>query len=132
MARSKVQVWVVSQQSILLLKLIASRGGGWQPITGWVESGESGIQAAQRELREETGIDGVPDGPLRSLEFEVNRPFYQGQVTEAVFVLYLKVKPPIQVDPKEHDAYEWVSAKKAIQRLRYASQRDSLSFLKGI
>jgi lipoyl(octanoyl) transferase len=48
---------------VLLLKRSPARGGFWQPVTGRIEPGETPLQAARRELREETGAD-VPVEPL--------------------------------------------------------------------
>lgn len=47
-----------SQDTILLLKRAGSHGAGtWAPPGGWVEPGESLLQAAVREVREEVGMD---------------------------------------------------------------------------
>jgi lipoyl(octanoyl) transferase len=48
---------------VLLLKRSPARGGFWQPVTGRIEPGEAPIEAARRELLEETGAD-VPVTPL--------------------------------------------------------------------
>ena len=52
-----------SDGQVLLLKRAPARGGFWQPVTGRIEPGEAPIEAARRELREETGAD-VPVEPL--------------------------------------------------------------------
>ncbi len=54
---------VAADGRVLLLRRAPERGGFWQPVTGRIEPGEAPIEAARRELREETGAD-VPVTPL--------------------------------------------------------------------
>ena len=43
----------------LVLKRRAERGGFWQTVSGGIEDGEAPVDAAAREVREETGCDWV-------------------------------------------------------------------------
>ena len=52
----KVQVWIVCEEEVLLLRVLPERGGGWHPITANVEKGEKLPDCAKRETFEETGI----------------------------------------------------------------------------
>ncbi len=80
---------VASDGRVLLLKRAPARGGFWQPVTGRIDPGEMAIEAARRELREETGADvaveplgyrhgfaidhevmGRPPGPVRGADEE--------------------------------------------------------------
>jgi lipoyl(octanoyl) transferase len=54
---------VAADGRVLLLKRAPERGGFWQPVTGRIDPGETPIEAARRELREETGAD-VAVAPL--------------------------------------------------------------------
>ena len=54
---------VAADGRVLLLRRPPARGGFWQPVTGRIEPGERPIEAARRELCEETGAD-VAVAPL--------------------------------------------------------------------
>jgi 8-oxo-dGTP pyrophosphatase MutT (NUDIX family) len=60
--RTNVQVFVFCKNptfSVLVLKRTPERSGYWQPVCGGVENGEDMIEAALREVSEETGIEKV-------------------------------------------------------------------------
>jgi lipoyl(octanoyl) transferase len=54
---------VAADGRVLLLNRAPERGGFWQPVTGRIDPGETPIETARRELREETGAD-LPVAPL--------------------------------------------------------------------
>ena len=54
---------VAADGRVLLLRRSAERGGFWQPVTGRIDPGETPLETARRELREETGAD-VEVAPL--------------------------------------------------------------------
>ena len=76
--RLKVQVWIytrvpeIPHPLFLLLKTRLDRGEFWQPVTGGVEAGETVLNAALREAREETGLvfASTPDPIGGSFTFE--------------------------------------------------------------
>ncbi|MEM7401908.1 MAG: dihydroneopterin triphosphate diphosphatase [Pseudomonadota bacterium] len=88
----------------------------WQSVTGSLEWDENSTQAAARELQEETGIQGLT---LHDCEFAQNfeiykiwRDRYEPGVTENkehVFLLKLPEKIDIQLDPREHEEFMWLS-----------------------
>jgi 8-oxo-dGTP pyrophosphatase MutT (NUDIX family) len=49
--------------------LIKTHEGRWQLPKGWVEEGEAHASTAQREVREETGLDGEVVGPIDSIDY---------------------------------------------------------------
>ena len=93
----------------------------WQSVTGSLEWDEMPLEAANRELNEETGLanQDIQDCHF-SQNFEIYsiwRERYAPGVThnlEHVFCVQLPETIEIQLDPKEHIEYKWLSRKKAI------------------
>ena len=112
MIKRKVQVAVIyrnqsKQNKLLLLKLIPERGGHWQNVTGHVEKNETLIEAAQRELTEETSI--APNhfqiiDPKFSFEFTDR---FQEQRYESGYIAWVDTDQII-IDPIEHTEFKWV------------------------
>ena len=102
--KQKVQIVVTSHDSILLLKLNEERGGFWQNATGSVELNETFIEAAQRELLEETGIKASLINLPMEIEFHDRWGF---DVVEKIFHCSLSSKLYIKLS-EEHQNYKWV------------------------
>jgi len=95
----------------------------WQSVTGSKDhADESFKETAVREVREETGIDCSPASPLhvhlRDWELENVYPIYPrwlhryapGVVfnTEHVFGLQVPEGTAVQLEPREHTAFQWL------------------------
>lgn len=109
----QVVVRVLDDDAYLLLKRNPSNGGFWQPVTGYVEPGESLSDAARREVEEETGIH-IPTSALIRLPyvhcFAIARSLLShpsgGPVVmrEHSFALPLEKRPlNIRLDAREHE-----------------------------
>ena len=103
---------------VLLLKRTEERGGFWQPVTGKVERGESPLEAAQRELREETGFT----AKVKSLEYE--HAFTWGADGEPMVLretaYVARVSGEARRDPNEHQDSGWFSVEEALAKVPYA------------
>jgi dATP pyrophosphohydrolase len=121
----------------LLLRRVASHGGFWQSVTGSLEEMETHLDAAIREVREETGIDTRPED-LIELQvvntFEIApqwRAKYAPGVThneEVCFALKIP-KHDVVIDPLEHDSWIWVDREKAQTMLYWDSSKRALARL---
>ncbi len=114
----KVQVWVISQDQVLLLRTLPARGEFWQPVTGGVEAGESLEEAALRELQEETGISpqSVAPEPLLLRNFQFSFQYEKRGMTfkEHVFFVELaETRQLIHLDAREHQGFRWMSSLEA-------------------
>ena len=109
--------------------------GFWQSVTGSQEAGETLLETAVRELKEETGLDVAP-GTLtnwgKQNEFEIFRRWrsrYAPGVThntEHVFSLQVPRPVPVTLDPGEHTRYEWLPYRVAAERVFSWSNADAL------
>ncbi len=123
----------------LLLRRQAAYGGFWQSVTGSLEPGETYRQAAVREIFEETGIVCVEED-LIDLQltqvFEIAllwRAKYAPGVThneETCFALAV-AKRTIQLDPLEHEAFEWVDYQTALAHLYWESNRRAVKVVES-
>lgn len=107
---------------VLLLKRTEARGGFWQPVTGHVEAGESPRQAAQRELREETGLA----APVAPLNYE-HAFCVAGTPTilrETAFMV--RSNAPVTHDPNEHSEAAWFSVDEAVSLVPFAGLKRAV------
>ena len=116
----------------------ADKAGFWQSVTGSVEGDETPLQAAIREVLEETGLDaaryGLQDWQASNV-YEIYphwRYRYAPGVTENtehLFGLELPEKLPIKLSPNEHVRYEWVDWREATKRVFSWTNVDALKRL---
>ncbi len=123
---------------VLLLER-AARPGFWQSVTGSLDHADEPLAAAaRREVREETGIDALPERLLRwplAYTFEVypewRHRFVPGTVhnTEHVFSLEVPRPGPVTLAPKEHAASLWLPWPEAAAKCFSWSNRDAIRML---
>ena len=134
-----VQVVIFSEHAgrrlYLLLRRVPSHGGFWQSVTGSLEEGETHLQAALREVREETGFTAKENelidlGVTNVFEIaELWRPRYAPGVTrneEICFALQVQ-HGGVEIDSLEHDEYVWVDYDAAVEMLYWESNRRTVA-----
>ena len=115
----------------LLLHRITKEGAFWQGVTGALEEGETLLQAAAREVLEETEFR---PAEIRSLDFSYRFPVIDewresygpgpDEVVEHVFVAEVDGSDPTL--SWEHDAWEWHNPEKAVGMLKWPNNIEGI------
>ena len=116
----------------------ADKAGFWQSVTGSVEGDETPLQAAIREVHEETGLDAskynLQDWHASNI-YEIYphwRHRYAPNVTqntEHLFGLELPAPLAIKLTVDEHVRYEWIDWREAATRVFSWTNIDALKRL---
>ena len=121
---------VFNSNKILLLKYSANdtqgEGGHWDFPKGHVESNETEIETALRELEEETGITNAEliDGFRHSISYT----FYRKSKPlskKVIFFLAGTVEKKVTLS-HEHIDYAWLEFDNALEKLTYDNARQIL------
>ena len=116
---------------VLLLQR-TSPANFWQSVTGSLEYGESALQAAHRELLEETGLTAVLVDHETSSLFEIKPPWrnrYAPEVThnrEYRFSARLDSTADVRIAPDEHVESRWLSAEAALELATSETNRQAI------
>jgi dATP pyrophosphohydrolase len=111
----------------------------WQSVTGSQEAGESLLETATRELREETGIDAGAYGGLvdwdMSNVFDIfpqwRHRYAPGTLhnTEHAFGLAVPHEVPVRLAAREHLQYAWLPWREAADRCFSWTNRAAIETL---
>ena len=120
-------------RDVLLLHRTPEHGGYWHVVAGGVEPGETAVEAAVRELREETGLVAEVTSAIDVTE-------YVSTLTEApadpddpsavaVGVTCFQAAAPDDWEPTldwEHDRHRWCNSGEAASTLRWPGTAQAL------
>lgn len=107
--------------------ILKHRQGHWALCKGHRNPGETKIQTALRELKEETGIKEVT--LLRKKTLVTEKYLINGERTEKTveyFIGKTKAKK-VKVDGKEIKSYVWRGYESALKKITYKKTKNSLS-----
>tara|TARA_B100000780_G_C21033643_1_gene414534 strand:- start:571 stop:1020 length:450 start_codon:yes stop_codon:yes gene_type:complete len=121
-----ILVVIYTKQSSILLLHRSDRKDFWQSVTGSIEKNELLIDAARREVYEETGII-TNDFSLKDWNLNHQYEIYQHwrhryepsttHNTEHIFGLEIPLETEIKLSPSEHIEYEWVNINEAKKKV---------------
>jgi len=110
--------------------IATAQGSRWQLPKGRLEPGEEAVQAAIREVEEETGLQTVVEIFLHSVEYSYTDT-YRRIVPETVhkrvdFYLLRVVGGELSALSFEVDNVIWTTPEEALERLTFAGERECL------
>jgi 8-oxo-dGTP pyrophosphatase MutT (NUDIX family) len=98
--------------------------GSWETVHGHIEAGETPVQAAGREVREETGLE-----PARLYNVSRVESFYRHRTDEIVlipvFACIMDGAAGVRTSA-EHDRAEWLTPAQAAARFSWPRERRAL------
>jgi dATP pyrophosphohydrolase len=132
--RSALVVIHTAGLEVLLLER-ADHPGYWQSVTGSQDDGETPLDTAMREVREETGIEAARERFCdwnKQVVYEIfpqwRHRYAPGTThnTEHVFSLEVPASAHVQLNVREHLRHQWLAAPEAAQRCFSWSNREAI------
>lgn len=132
LVRQSIECWIRAAGKVLLLHVPATEGhpGFWQPITGGIEGNESILEAAVREVFEETGTR-FPDSDFDVVQTNIEVAISpELTINKALFVLDCASFLPL-LSEAEHDDYCFLDPAQVEESLFWASNRNTWNLAVG-
>ncbi|MCC6917098.1 dihydroneopterin triphosphate diphosphatase [Nitrosomonas sp.] len=135
-----ISVLVVIHTADLLVLLLerADHPGYWQSVTGSQDPGETLLQTAVREVKEETGLNAT-DFTLSDWQIQNRYRLYEEwrwryppgitHNTEHVFGLELPETRPVVISSREHLGYAWLPWQEATEKVFSPSNAQAIRLL---
>lgn len=98
-------------------------GKTWQAVHGGIAPGETAVQAAWREVREETGLSPIGFWELDYVEAHYS-PYQDLVRLIPCFAAQFPEGLRIELGP-EHDEYRWTSLEEVLEMMLWRSQREA-------
>ncbi|HYL20568.1 MAG TPA: NUDIX domain-containing protein [Gemmatimonadales bacterium] len=98
--------------------------GSWETVHGHIEPGETPVEAARREVREETGLE-----PARLYNASRVESFYRHRSDEIALIPVFACVVSGDASARssaEHDRLEWLAASQAAARFSWPRERRAL------
>lgn len=131
--RINVQVFIFCKKpsfKVLILKRTPERSGYWQPVCGGVEKGEELIEAALREISEETGIRHIK--PIIDLKYtfayKETKKGVLMDMQDFCFAAEVEKISDVKISD-EHEEYKWCSYIEAKEYLKWEHNLNALEKL---
>ena len=111
---------VIDGRNILLVK---QTKGHWSFPKGHMEEGESEIQTAVREVKEETNVDAIPDETKSYVEEYL---MDNGNMKQVIYFVSKQASSNIKAQESEIAEIAWLPFEKALETITYDNTRELL------
>lgn len=119
-------VFSIKYSGNVFFLLLRYSAGHWDFPKGNIEDGEDEVQAACREIREETGIENVVflEGFNKKVEYNYRR--HRNVIHKEVVFFLAKTDSQRVILSNEHIAYSWTDFDSALAKLTYMTAKGTL------